>query len=179
MNACLKEIPSPEKPLNRLVRELGRKILAQYPTMDCGGCGVYAAALGEQLQLAGAQDVSVWAAALDGYLDVDIGEARRRIKNHASVRAWARQGVQFVHLGVEYTWDSQTWHVDSIRMEQIYPDQDLFGLVYAGRLTLDETRALVAQPKGWNCQFDRSLIPAIQRSVQHAFEQFGSLHLQR
>lgn len=176
MNACMKELEPSEKPLNRLVRGLGIEMRRLFPTMDCGGCGVYATVLGEQLELTGAQDVGIWASALDGYLDIDIDTVRRRIRNHASLRAWHRQGVQFVHLGVEYTWDSETWHADSGRVTPVDFGEDQYGLVYSGRLTVEEMRVLAMQPKGWNSMFDRALIPAVELRVRQVFEQYRAQH---
>ncbi len=173
MNACLQEVDSREKPLSLFIRALGRQLIREFPFLDCGGCAVYAAILGEQLELIGAEDVSVWVSALEDYIGlIDIDAVRDRIADTGSIRAWGREGVEFVHLGVEYTWECETWHADSKKLERIDFDQDLSWLVYDGRLTLSETRKLSRQSKGWNPMFDRTLIPALEASVREAFKRF-------
>ncbi len=150
------------------MQEAGERTRKVAPTINYGGCCVWAAAMGRALKRQGVEArviVRDWRA--EGHAGIDavrglVRRALRQSNNRNPATAWNRNGVEFNHVGLEVELAGRTWHVDA---EGVYPagEHPLFNheRLYPGHLTVAEAGLLARDVRAWNRVFDRRLIPSV------------------
>ena len=152
--------------LNTLLKSLGKEIIRRYPYINCGGCCVYAAIITEELHklnIPAGGIVTTW----DTPEYVDIDTIRHRVKSNA-INEWRSKGVNFTHVGVEFTYNNRKYHYDSEGCNLASKKFREYK-VYNGRLQLQEMKELTQRQRGWNTRFLRKDIPAIRKFVKFYF----------
>ena len=158
-----------------ILNELGQKAKELAPRLNFGGCCVYAGLVAVALEERGypAQGrVTSWNA---GRGDAaSITEARKKVKSN-TVKEWNLQGIYFGHVGIEFYDGKDVYLYDSNGCK---PVDELLGseCSFEGRLTVQELNDLweyngptMDYPVSWNMDFDRDLIPALQRLINKHF----------
>jgi hypothetical protein len=168
--------------LNTQLRRLGRAVEDQFPSINYGGCGVYAAAVAERLQALGVQvDVCV----SDSGHESSVEAARNNLRHNgwnptnANARQWTEAGLSFAHLGVRFK-HKRHWYVHDTaaiwqgrtrglgahrRTGSVFDDHGPRYEVLPDGMTPAEARAIADDPRGWNSTFDRDDIPEVRRMV--------------
>jgi hypothetical protein len=156
---------SPIEQLDKLCETLDNN----FTNLARGGCGVVAACLAEEMsrflpvRVRVADRFSTWNT---------IDEARRGVKNNSPTE-WADNGVGLGHLFVEFAYNGQLYHMDALNIHEAFydnTDPSLGMEVTEGALTIVEAIEMASYSKGWNPQFDRRQIPAIQRTIRNFFK---------
>jgi hypothetical protein len=136
------------------------------PDINYGGCGVFAHALGKQLNQKNIDNKII---GLGTLLRIECGPdemIEKTYKYHSELTAETlhRTGADVMHLMVEVEVDSRFYLVDSTGIYEDINRHPLFGernLKIDTRMTVDECGILASNAKGWNSRFDRSFIPKI------------------
>jgi hypothetical protein len=150
--------------------KLSSVVAERYPTINYGGCGVFAALVVTELKKHNIHATGIVAA-----YDADepdgptIDTVRPQIKKKTNVHEWNNNGISFYHVGVEFKIGRQRKHYDSTGVKTASKMLDHMP-IYKGRLERDELRALASKQSGWNVRFDRSNIPALRRLVKKHLE---------
>ncbi len=148
------------------LNNVGREVYSNYRRINNGGCCVYAALIVEQLQKLGIRSCGIVGSYNAEY--VSLAKARECVKDKKNTKEWNANGVQFMHVGVEFFLDGKRYHYDTAGVHPAAKELD--GLkIYRGRLRIEELKALAGTKKGWNPTFNRTSIPAIRKMVKTAF----------
>ncbi|MGA8940077.1 MAG: hypothetical protein WB439_13030 [Acidobacteriaceae bacterium] len=124
------------------LKRCGRNVARKIPSVNHGGCAVYAAMVASALERAG---VSAWGVVM-GPPSGDLDRVRQN-GAPGSVQGWNRQGVFFTHILVQFEFRGEVWTHDVghtlTRFEQqcTAPEHRLL----PGRLTVQELRLLAAR----------------------------------
>jgi len=86
--------------LNRILRKLGRHVQEDITggCLNYGGCAVYAALVGRELQRLGVPVGVV----VNGYGGANLDEVRLKVTDVGDKGQWNDNGVYFNHVGLEY-----------------------------------------------------------------------------
>lgn len=149
---------------------LGKEVLRRYPTINCGGCCVYAAMIVSALRKHKIKASGIVASsradrfnAADSSIDVVRSNVLKNTQDE-----WNKNGVSFSHVGVEFEYKARIRtvkrHYDANGCHPV--NSKLDGMtIYKGCLTLGELRVLAGTEEGWNDMFDRKDIPELRRLV--------------
>lgn len=158
--------------LFKKLRKLQDEMIENHPNLNYGGCCVYAALIGEQLEKLGFQ-VEVVTPTEYGLYD-NAYDARKGVRNVKNVYEWVDNGVSFRHVavrfktraGVVYTYDSERFCKGSsdFGLDGYNTDPE-----FGTGLTVAEAKAISSKQKGWNRAFNRREIPRIRSKVHEAF----------
>lgn len=147
-----------------VLNSLGKRINQWYPTINYGGCCVYAAILGAELEKRNIP-VRVIVAAFAASDGTNIARIANNIANRGEKQAWNENGVYFNHVGLEIKIGKKWHHCDTDGCEK--PARAFRRLpVYRGYLSVDDAKKLASDGDGWNCDFNRSKIPSVKRHVK-------------
>ena len=145
--------------------DLGHDVAFEFPTINHGGCCVYASIVGDLLLRQGIE-TSIWVGHLPDYnIHADVAEVRNNVRNPANVADWNDNGVFFNHVGLEVSIDGVKYLVDTDRYD-FASDKFKEFHVLAGRLTVTEAALLAADHSAWNPTFPRCAIPEIKRMAR-------------
>lgn len=144
-----------------------KEIRKSHNDINYGGCGVFAALLGEALHNAG-YEVSI---RMVGYVEPPTLPLRL-IREHVqfaaeadsskvSVRHWNRYGVDNSHVFVKVRINDRDWLLDSDGLHK-YDHEERPSQV---DIELDDLLSFVWNPAGWNSEFNRKQIPALKKKV--------------
>lgn len=148
------------------LRACGAEVLASAPTVNHGGCGVYASHVAQALE---ARGLTVWSVITSQLRDDDLNIVRNQSKPR-TLREWNDAGVLIGHVMLQFEHEGRVWSHDArntctgrIKYEPTYG-----GRLLTGYLTLPELITIAAARKGWNPTFRRrSGVPAIRAAVRH------------
>lgn len=148
--------------------KLGRKVYRKYPTINLGGCCVYASIVAQQLEARGIKCSGFVSVSSDTRPRRTIGYARRLLAKYDS-DDWEYAGVYFDHIGLEIKHRGRRYLYDT---DGCVPAGDQHGdsHVYRGRLTCDELHHLASQAYRWNMKFPRRVIPDLIKMVDNHFQ---------
>lgn len=145
--------------------------------LNRGGCGVFAALVGRELQSNGVKpEVIVQTEYGDDPLYV-----RQRVRNPLDPFDWHDNGLYINHAGLRFKHNGKWWTYDSTALRQshdVFSDDDR--PASRGFLTVEEMEAFAfPRAKGpfhtvydlWNSEFDRRQIPKLRRAVHEGFKQ--------
>lgn len=142
----------------------------QFPTLNRGGCCVFAGMVGMRLQRHLPVEVAVF-----GYLvgrdkekDHNLYLVKSNVSDISNVREWNDNGIHFCHVVVEFTDENQQFHFDSYGVTSDRTRGGVF--LYPGRLTVEDAISLGNKASGWNSCFDRTQIPELQQKVSNFFD---------
>lgn len=164
--------------LFKQLRKLQCQVTNDHPDLNCGGCGIFAYLVGEKLQALGLEVEVV--TPLWSYEGLPAIEVRKNVTNINDCAEWDDNGLSRSHLAVRfktksgqvYTYDSDTFfRCSGYFGERLYKTDRRFG----SGLTVEETKAICQQQRGWNRTFDREEIPQLQSTINHFFPQQGEL----
>lgn len=156
--------------LLKRLRKLSKAITAQIEYVNCGGCGIVAHLVAEELQ---AHDRMVEVVTPCGdWRGLPAAEARRSVTKPNSPRDWDSNGLSRTHLAVRfrsggktYTWDSDgtLCRASAFGADAEYSTTARFG----DGLTVAEAKAICKPQTGWNRRFDRKQVPLLRHLVAH------------
>lgn len=150
--------------LNTALTTLGRKINKNFPTINYGGCCVYAAYLGKLLEKKGWKVTGKVSAPFYASAGVDLRSVASNIKNHVDHSEWADNSVYFYHVFLSIETDTGVLFHDTDRT--VSKSKQFNGLdCYDGFLTVEEMTDLANNSDGWNNTFERYQIPAIRKML--------------
>lgn len=155
----------PIRSLNAFARRMHKK----YPTMNYGGCCVFAAMVTKHLQ-----QVFPTAVAVGGYGDEPpIDEVRNNVRKNTPFE-WNMRGVYFCHVVAEIEIKGKKYFFDTKGVRKASDHVGASGgwPLIEGRLTQEEAEELGNTKSGWNSSFNRKQIPKIQKDVNKYFEKF-------
>ncbi len=148
--------------------KLGRRTNAHIPTIDHGGCCLYAYLVGKELLAMGipARVFTSRCYLPEIVYNTNIDAVRPKIPVNTTDE-WNAHDISFEHLGVEFDYKGTTWHVDS---QGVHSGQAEFRgrFVYPGRFTVAEAEELYLNST-WNTDFPRSMIPTVEDLVRQTF----------
>jgi len=144
------------------LNKLGERINRWYPAVNTGGCCVYAAAVGKELEARGIETriiVAAWGARSN------LDKVRPKLNNANRKEEWNGKDVWFNHVGVEFKHKGKTFHYDTDGVNAKRRTLKSWN-IYPGRLSVDEATALADEPEGWNDYFNRKKIPSMKRHIR-------------
>lgn len=164
--------------IRRRLQELGERANAHADgLLNHGGCCSFAAIVAARLLALGIPARGVVAT----YAGQDV-DAQRPADN-TDPAAWNRNGINFMHVGLEIELDGEPWLFDSeglVRRKDAVPrltwspgSQWLEKLarprlpaydapVIPGYLSVDELAGLASHPRAWNRMFNRGCLPELE-----------------
>lgn len=151
-----------------MLNDLGWKA-SEIDCLNYGGCCVYAALVGRELEKLNIPVRGVSASWRHDGSKASVETARSNVKNKDDLEEWNSNGIYCGHVGLEFDLDGKTWHYDSSGVKQAGDTLDNLPIA-AGRFTIDELELLASKPKNWNHEFDRGDIPRLRGLVEKAFE---------
>ena len=132
-------------------------------TTNWGGCCVVAAVVGKRLRELGVP-VRAVVATYQGLSLLD-----REPTDRGDPDAWARVGIYFNHVGLEFKAGNRWHYFDSEGVKPRQRENNKLPAgdwpVIPGQLTVDEVAELASNPHRWNPVFPRHTIPAIEEAV--------------
>ena len=151
--------------IERKLNKLGKEVIKRYPSINYGGCCVYAAIVATELKKYKIDACGIVASRSAGETDYSIDQARNNI-NKNTVQSWENNGIVLSHIGLEFEVGGKKKHYDTkgVRPASRYSG-DL--TIYKGRFQHAELKQLAAKKSGWNNHFNRRDIPAIRKLVQN------------
>ena len=150
------------------LNSLGMDVNAKYRSINYGGCAVYAAIVGKELQALGVEVKVLVGGGWSSNPAVSVDEARKNVKKIGRKTDWHENNISFGHVGLEFFWKRRKYHYDSNGAHK--PQKTLDGsTIHKGRMTLEECTAIAAEPQGWNTSFNRRQIPALRRMIKAHF----------
>jgi hypothetical protein len=141
---------------------LGQRINRWYESINAGGCCVYAAIIGAELEKRGIETRIIVAAY--GAKN-NIEEVKNKLKNPGNMQEWEDNNVWFNHVGVEFKYNDIWYHYDSDGTHRKRAMLKEFK-IYPGRLAPAEAWTVACDENGWNDSFNRRQIPSLKRHVK-------------
>lgn len=144
------------------------------PTIDSGGCGVFAYHIAKRLENYVPLKIRVISDSRNKRID---GIRNRILSNEGDTKdilEWNWYDLHFHHILIEFHYMGKDYLYDStgVYLKRNYPIQD-YGYLCHGSLTLKELEYLVSGQTGWNRYFDRQAhIPFVKRKVKQFFRKF-------
>ena len=139
------------------------KIRKKHEDINWGGCGVFAALLGEALHNAG-YDVAITMTGYGGPPRKTIKGIRKYINDciengeDITVNYWNHFGVPNHHVLVKVTLSDRVIYIDCDGLQTI--DHPV-----CVDISRDDLLTFVWNPIGWNSDFDRKQIPTLKKKV--------------
>jgi len=144
---------------------LAEQLLATWPTIDHGGCGVVAALVSQELNRLGVPAVGMFPLhPIYNPTRWSVDQARTGIQDplNAAMFDWEDNGGNFFHVVAGFTLNDHDWVFDASNgcklMVADYAD---------GHMTIEELVAVaIVNDYGWNPEFDRAAIPAVASMIR-------------
>jgi hypothetical protein len=147
------------------LNQLADKVRDESPTINLGGCCVFAALVAKQLQHHYPTRIIVF----NPNAVYSIDEVRPKVKKN-NCEEWDKNGMDFYHVAIEFTDEDGTkFHYDA---NGVFPDDgsiDTDLLQVKGYLTIQEACELASNNEGWSSRFDRNNIPKIDKIIKKHF----------
>lgn len=149
--------------------EIHEEVSQNIDLINHGGCAIFAVELVKRMRKLGMNpNIRVY-----GEEEVDVSLAETNILeeygNPMDVEAWNDNGVEFVHIVVEwgcYLWDAEC--IESIEDAYEYGWNDY--PLLPGEISYNALRDIAFQRVGWNSTYDRSQNPMLYRILDNAFK---------
>jgi hypothetical protein len=165
--------------LLKALRTLAEATNQRFPTVNLGGCCVFAAAVAEELERKGISTEIVTTGSFSSMFGFTFEPARARphLNNAKDAAEWSANGCEFSHLGVRFTLNGKPFVYDTTALNtnpHYLGDPAKFDglqfLVGDSGFTLEEAKAFADDAKEWNNKFDRSQIPALKNLIHETLE---------
>lgn len=152
------------------LKKLGQRVNRHYPTVNSGGCGVYASLVSQQLRQLGLRPRVLVAGYEEIWFLNDIRTVMKDQKN-PTLDALNNRGIYVGHLFIQFNWQGKTWIHDTDHTIDNFKGPRLKQWVfYKGHLTVGEVTSMAASTTGWNESFDRDQIPFLESRVDRFFK---------
>ena len=164
--------------LNSLVK-LGNEIDDSTTFINDGGCCVFAALVGKQLQkYLPVRIRSCYSHYADANGKTSINKIRNKIKKNRTLE-WESNGIYFDHVIIEFRYKGKSYFYDASGISEASDQEHTFGLrVHKGFFSVSDALKF-AKENTWNHLFDRSQIPEIKEMVDNFFKGFKLLPKRR
>lgn len=163
------------KPFLEKLNDFAQQIEFDFDSVNYGGCCVIAAAFAKHLKKYFPVKILVanynW---MKNDKDQNISKIRKKI-NSNTIAEWHEHGIAFAHVLVEIEHEGKQYQLDtenglSHRLRYAPArNSDTRYPILKGNLSIEDAEELANNPEGWNDQFDRSQIPAIQKAIDKFF----------
>lgn len=153
-----------------ILKELGKEANEKFPTLNMGGCCVFAAEVARRLQKRGVEQVEVIASAVNPSTATPLDMIRTDLLNNNKSPLerynWDAMGASFMHVAVRFCLNGKWYTYDS---DILRCSRTSFGRpsyeARRGAHTVDEAIAFANDESGWNSTFNRKQIPAVKRLI--------------
>lgn len=161
------------------LRKLGKAINAEVPTINRGGCAVYASRVVAALQ---ARGIDAWAKlGMWEPEDVTVDRARQLMQENgndpenSSTYEWNDYGLDFNHVVVQFEYRGRIYtHDSNFTVSRPIKIEPTCGTkLIPGQMTVAEVSSIVRESKGWNPCFDWGMIPDVERIITAHLGQEG------
>lgn len=158
--------------LVEVLNKLGEEANKKFPSLNWGGCCVFAGLVAEILDRKGYPVQGRAASNMASKRDASsITEARKKVKRN-TVAEWNTHGISFGHVGIEVYDGTDIYLYDSNGC--VNPEEHLDGMPsFEGRLTVLELNELwqyngptLEYSISWNSCFDRGNIPYLHSLIK-------------
>lgn len=151
----------------RQLNLLGEEVNNRFPSINAGGCAIYAAIIIAALKKHGIPARAIVAshnAKPFNSAGIPLTEYATNIKN-GTHEEWGGYGVDFAHVGVEFEINGVRKHYDSNGVTRAKSKLYIWP-IYKGGIEYNILRKVVKDQAGWNKEFNRKDIPALRRLVK-------------
>ncbi len=152
-----------------LVVEIGYVVGRRFPTINSGGCCVYAAKMAEELEKRG-YAVSAWVAMDEWAGSPDLGGVRLKVKHKRDPFEWNDNGVDFMHVGFSIRHNG-TWRNFDTEGEHVVYVMNGWKIL-KGRLTAEEAKGMARRASYWNKTWDRRLNRDVRSLIETMFKEW-------
>lgn len=150
---------------------LGKNVMDKHPTINWGGCCVFASRVAKRLEGV-VERVAVRVG--NDYGEYYDGQHLDHVRNNIqknTPRQWNRHGIYFAHVIVEFDYRGRTYHYDALGAKKARNSTNMHGYpIIDGELTVQEATELANVKAGWNPSFDRAEIPYVEKLINDAFD---------
>ena len=154
--------------LFKRLNALGNYIYTLYPSINYGGCGIYAVAIAKELIKLHIKP-KILVVSQETYTDMNVRDVAKTIEHTDDVHEWNDKGIIFRHVIISFTFEGQEYHYDTGGV--VEADEKYEGYhIYKGHLQLHEAKAIIKHQAGWNTTFDRNKIPFITQHIENFLE---------
>lgn len=166
--------------LEQRLRDFTSAFFTENPDINYGGCGVFAAEMGKDLQALGYNtQCTVFTTSLSPTQarKFDLNALRASLIHTDLVEDWEENGINFYHIMLEVEGKGEHFLVDA---EDIYPPDksEYFGAArLGGNIPVDIMEKLANDDSAWNPTFPRRTIPKVRRSIQSFTEDLKNAFL--
>lgn len=146
---------------------------ANVEDLNCGGCGLFAAAVGKQIEKLGVK-VKVRIGHWPFVVKTDA-IPRGRKNNSKTLDEWNDSGLNIGHAFLEFEHEGEKYHFDSGGVTKANESNcpTLKSMVpYPDSLNLRELALTVRQQDGWNTSFNRKEFPALSKEIKTIFKKY-------
>lgn len=148
--------------LRYTLAELGRYIVDRYPTVNSGGCCVFASVVGRELLNRGI-DVKIIVGSKTPVSNLEV--IRNTMKDSHDIEEWNMNGVVFNHIAIELPLDGKMFFFDADGLSRA--DRSFHGWgIHPGRLTVAEAESMAMRDDAWNDMFDRKHVSKMARRIR-------------
>lgn len=156
-----------EKAVLNLVRSMSPLILRQSPSINAGGCALFAIELVKRLEAAGVTGLKI--RAYGASAETNATEVEQNIfgkKLPKSTWEWNANGVYFDHVVVE--WNGHILDATGVKS----PDDKFNGWyrLQPGHISVKAMTILAKNRKNWNRWFNRRRMPGVRKVMDKCFE---------
>ena len=151
------------------LRKFGKEVKKDIPSINNGGCGVYAYMMGEALIKHGIKNVECFneqyflVHSTDKYRE--IGESNRNKK--ISMYDWEDLGVEFEHIGVKFELDGVVYFHDVEQTKKNVVNNFAYGEVTHCYFDVSTIKHIASKPEGWSQVFSRRKnIPKLKKKFK-------------
>lgn len=158
--------------LFKILRTLQKQMQEKHPSLNYGGCGVFAHLVARKIEKSGLKVEII--TPCDDY-SKPANAVRDNIREVDNPNDWDNNGLCLNHLalrfitksGVTYTYDSNVLYKGSDKFgNSKYKTNPEFGT----GLFIHEVEQMTKAQRGWNRCFNRREIPAIKRKINALFD---------
>lgn len=155
--------------LGKRLNRLGNLVLDQYPNINCGGCCVFAAAVGAELQAMGIE-TRVIVAAHREKSDINLNQIRQYLEFPTEKAEWNSEGIWFDHVALEIVLNGKKLHYDvhGVRRANVWKFGDY--ILYKGWMSIEDATALADEEQGWSSVFARENVYPLRRMIKRFFK---------
>jgi len=179
MATTIKPLPKTKNArVKRALDNIIKRVSVQIPTINYGGCGLFAAELVKRLKTNGIRSAGLRVYSFDDP-GVNVSEAETFVRANNSqgdLNAWNANGVTFDHVRVEWNkrfWDGEFSESTDWRAIDPYETNGNMA-IQSGEVSLESLEALLVDKWNWNSTFDRDMyLPKLKAIMDHCFMDAG------
>lgn len=162
------------------LNHLSSVVSLNHPDINWGGCAVFAALVGEQLQRRGIRVTGhTWSD--EGYEVKPISRVRNIVNNSKSIFDWCAHGLSFGHVFLRIRledngyvlYDAAGFQADGKKFRGVYSPRP----IAPGSFRIGELRMFADEARNWNPKWDRKKeMKSLTKLVESVFAQMMPLY---